>query len=121
MNNFIDVHHAFSFNLEDQMVDRYEGPCSTYTSTGREGWLTMKKHTFVCLVIMSVLYVCLPAVYYSWRVTRVLVYVLSHHMSEVNEKFSALWNSMIWPCSEVELPYIACLCCFHLFVTLYKL
>lgn len=86
----------------------------------RMEWFTMKKifpHLF-----MSMLYVCLPAMYYSWRVTWVLVYVFSHYVSEVNEKFSALWNSMIWPRREVELPYIACLCCFHLLlVTLYKL
>lgn len=80
----------------------------------RSRMVSNEKKIFPYLLIMSMLYVWLPAMYYSWRVTRVLVYVFSHHMSEVIKKFSALWNSMIWPRREVELPYIACLRCFQL-------
>jgi len=33
INNSEDVHHAFSFNLENQLVNGNEGPCSSHTST----------------------------------------------------------------------------------------
>lgn len=55
-----------------------------------------------------------PAVHKSGWMSWVLVHVFSHQVSEVDEKLSGLRNSMVWPCSEMEVTNWSNLCCFHL-------
>lgn len=33
INNSVDIHHAFSFNLENQVVNSNKGSCSSHTGT----------------------------------------------------------------------------------------
>ena len=44
----------------------------------------------------------------------VLVHVLPHQVSEVDEQFSGLRHAMVWPGCEVEVPHGTRLCRLHL-------